>query len=107
MGKFIDPSRITELRSPDLIKTMLDYARNEVVRKIGDKERAGRKGDEEWHRYVKYYNVLNEVSDHFYSEVKEQKIEGPFGFTKKVDDIVYKRLRYGKDREMIKKEEEN
>ena len=97
MSKFIDPSKIPELHSPLNIKIILDYARWEVLHKIADKERSGRKNDTEWHEYVKHYNILNEIADRFYDELYAQGCEGPLASFKKTDAILFERLKFGPD----------
>lgn len=97
MSKFIDPSKIPELHSPLNIITLLDYARNDVLRRIEDEERFGRKYDEEWHECVKYYNIFNEMADRFYDEYDAQGCEGLPAGSKEIDTFIFERLKFGPD----------
>ena len=102
MSKFIDPSKIPELHSPHNIMILLDCARWEALHIIEDKERAGRKRGEEWYEYVKYYNIFNEIADRFYEEFDAQGCEGLPPDAKKIDAIIFERLKFGPDKDMKK-----
>jgi hypothetical protein len=97
MSKFINPGAIEYLYSPLNIKLLLDHARHDVLNRIADKERAGRKRDAEWREYVKYYNIMNEIADRFFNEFDAQGCEGLPPDSKKVDAILFPRLKFGPD----------